>query len=384
MAHVTRRAIQEWVQAGLIDAATAERLRAFEDRRRGPHGTRWPVLAAIALGGILLGSGVLLFVSAHWDRLSPAGRFAIVLLMVAVFHAAAALVASRFTALATVLHAVGTVALGAGIFMSGQIFHLEEHWPGGVMLWAAGAWAGWAILRNWSQAALAAILTPAWLAGEWIVAGEHFSGASRIFGQALVLLAATYLSARTPDHDGPTRRALAWIGGLALIPAVIATIETWDWRDNPALPAGLRVTGWIVGIGLPLLLAFWLRGRHAWMNGVAAVWAVGLGLLAALDKDRATEGLIRFVLDQLGVYVWCGLGSIALIAWGLKEARPERINLGMAGFALTVLFFYFSSVMDKLGRAASLIGMGILFIVGGWILERARRRLIARLKEAGP
>ncbi len=363
------RSIAEWVDVGLIDAATADRLRAFEARRRSPHGTRWPVIAAISLGGILLGSGVLLFVSAHWDRLSPAGRFAIVLLMVAVFHAAAALVAARFAPLATVLHAVGTVALGAGIFMAGQIFHLEEHWPGGVMLWAAGAWAAWAILRNWSQAALAAILTPAWLAGEWFVAGDRFSGASQIFGQALVILAATYLSARTPDHDGSTRRALAWIGGLALIPAVFATLERWSWRDDPMLPTGLRVTGWIVGIGLPLLLAVWLRGRRAWMNGVVAVWAVGLGLLAALD--------------QTGIYLWCGLGSIALIAWGLKEARPERINLGMAGFALTVLFFYFSSVMDKLGRAASLIGMGVLFIAGGWILERARRRLIARLKEAG-
>ena len=28
----------------------------------------------------------------------------------------------------------------------------------------------------------------------------------------------------------------------------------------------------------------------------------------------------------------------------------------MAGFAITILCFYFSSVMDKLGRSASLIG----------------------------
>jgi len=33
------------------------------------------------------------------------------------------------------------------------------------------------------------------------------------------------------------------------------------------------------------------------------------------------------------------------------------INLGVAGFALTVIIFYFSDVMDKLGRSASLIGL---------------------------
>jgi uncharacterized membrane protein len=64
----------------------------------------------------------------------------------------------------------------------------------------------------------------------------------------------------------------------------------------------------------------------------------------------------------------------------LKEARKERINLGVAGFALTVLFFYFSSVMDKLGRSASLIGLGLLFLLGGWLLERTRRGLVARLE----
>jgi uncharacterized membrane protein len=74
------------------------------------------------------------------------------------------------------------------------------------------------------------------------------------------------------------------------------------------------------------------------------------------------------------------MGSFGLAAWGIREARPERINLGIAGFALTVLAFYFSSVMDKLGRSASLIGLGVLFLGGGWALERTRRRLIAHMQ----
>ncbi len=40
------------------------------------------------------------------------------------------------------------------------------------------------------------------------------------------------------------------------------------------------------------------------------------------------------------------------------------INLGSAGFAATVLWFYFSSVMDKLGRSFSLIALGLLFLAG--------------------
>ena len=68
-----------------------------------------------------------------------------------------------------------------------------------------------------------------------------------------------------------------------------------------------------------------------------------------------------------------------MIAWGLREARKERVNLGVLGFGLTIACFYFSNVMDKLGRSESLIGFGALFLIGGWFLERARRRLIARM-----
>ena len=62
---------------------------------------------------------------------------------------------------------------------------------------------------------------------------------------------------------------------------------------------------------------------------------------------------------------------------GRYEFRPERINLGMAGFAITVVAFFFSSVMDKLGRSASLIVLGTLLLAGGWQWEKLRRRLLA-------
>jgi uncharacterized membrane protein len=54
----------------------------------------------------------------------------------------------------------------------------------------------------------------------------------------------------------------------------------------------------------------------------------------------------------------------------------------VAGFGLTVIVFYFSEVMDKLGRSASLIGFGILFLVLAWLLEKTRRQLVAKVRAA--
>jgi hypothetical protein len=39
--------------------------------------------------------------------------------------------------------------------------------------------------------------------------------------------------------------------------------------------------------------------------------------------------------------------------------------------------------MDRLGRSLGLIGLGILFLLGGWLLERFRRRLMEQVR-SGP
>jgi uncharacterized membrane protein len=373
--------LERWISNGLIDPATAERIRAHEGEQEKTQGLRWPVLVAISLGGVLLGAGVLLFVAAHWDTLSPDARFGLVLLLVALFHVAGAFAGERFSVLSTTLHAIGTICLGAGIFLAGQIFNLQEHWPGGVMLWMIGAWVAFALLRDWPQAMLVALLTPAWLSSEWIEATRRWIGSDKILAAGLLLLAITYLTALLPEKETPVRRALTWIGGLALIPCVllVTIFGTIAYHYQFPTPESYRVLGWLAAFSLPLILAWWLRRRAWWMNGIAALWVIAL--VTTSLSSQPNESLLRYAWRQLGPYGMCALGSIGLIAWGLKETRKERINLGVAGFALTVLFFYFSAVMDKLGRSASLIGLGLLFLLGGWLLEKARRRLVARLEK---
>lgn len=378
-----QKSLERWQAAGLLDAATAARIRSFESQQDQSGGLRWPVVLALSLGGLLMAAGVLLFVAAHWDELSPVARFALVLLMVGLFHTGGAFAAERFAPLATVLHAVGTITLGAGIFLAGQIFHLQEHWPGGVMMWAAGAWIGWALLRDWPQAALAAVLTPAWLAGEWMVATERLSGNEQMLHQSLLLLALTYISLRTNENDMQIRRALMWIGGIALLPCAVLASQRWWGASSEVVPRSLLTVGWLVGIGAPIALAYWLRGRAAWMNLVAALWVAALSAMTTISHEEAMGNLFKHFWRDFGLYLWLWLGSVGLIAWGFKELRRERVNLGVACFGITTIVFYFASVMDRLGRSISLIGLGVLFLVGGWFLERARRRLLARLNAGG-
>jgi uncharacterized membrane protein len=356
--------LDRWLDRGLIDAATAARIREFENARTPSQGFRWPVLLALVCGAVLVGSGALLFVSAHWDELAPAQRMTLVLLLVGCFHAGGAACAGRFEALSIAMHAVGTIALGAGIALAGQIFNLSEHWPTGVLLWAIGAALGWALLRHWTQAALTAILAPWWLAGEW-TARHTGSHESLLAAVGICALSFTYFSARRSADDSALRKALCWIGGLALLPAAAFTGAD-SWRDTPFQFSDSLA--WALAIAIPIGIAWLLRGRDTIWNAAAVFWTL---VLAALAGSRP---------EYLAVYVWCAIGSVGLSLWGIHDSRPERINMGIAAFAITVFGFYFSSVMDKIGRSASLMGLGVLFLGGGWILERTRRRLMARIR----
>jgi hypothetical protein len=369
-------ALERWRAAGLIDAAAAERIRSFEEERGGPPRLRWPVIIALIFGALTLGAGILLFVAAHWEELSPAARFTLVLAMVAVFHAGGAATANRSENMAITLHGLGTAALGGGIFLAGQIFNLQAHWPSGAMLWAAGAWAGWALRRDWLQFALAALVTPFWLAGEWAEMFPKFTREpSRVLAEGLLMLAIAYFAARTREQDDATRTVLVWIGGVSLLPCAIFLALEPEWWQNASKGAsdGAIAIGYAVAFGLPLALMFWLRdretprGRGAWINLAAAAWVLLLGVIAQTENP--------------GLYLWCAAGASGMVAWGVREGRSERVNLGIAGFALTLMFFYFSQVMNKMGRSASLIGLGLLFLAGGWALEKLRRRWVAQARQ---
>ena len=94
--------------------------------------------------------------------------------------------------------------------------------------------------------------------------------------------------------------------------------------------------------------------------------------------------MVIFHRSNVLPFVWWALGGGLLALWGARDGRAERINLGAVVVALTVIHFYFSQVFDKLGRSASLIGLGVLCLLGGWLLERLRRRLLNRMRLAPP
>jgi uncharacterized membrane protein len=360
------RLLGRWRAADLIDDASAARIRDWEARQPARPREDGLVRYAFGFGGLLLAAGLLLFVAANWPQMSPAARVLLLAATVGMLHVGAAVARQRLPALATTLHAVGTGALGAGIFLSGQVFNLAEHWPEGLLLWTLGALAAAVLLRDWPQAVWLALLAPAWLVGQWFASDA--TDATPV-AAGVLLLCLAYVAAVDVRRDSSWRRAVALLGAIVAVPAAILLPHDMFFGRGPVAPeAGWRAVAWVAAIGVPLLAGAWLRGgRAAWPLLPAAAVVV---VIATLDADDRGQLLLLHIL-----YAALAAG---LVWWGVRDRHRLRVNLGVLAFALNVLAFYYGSVFDKLGRSLGLIGLGVLFVAGGWALERVRRRLLAR------
>jgi uncharacterized membrane protein len=382
--------LARWQSAGVIDAPIAARIRAHETERQRPAGIQWQVAVALIFGGILLAAGVALFVNAHWDEISPLGRYLLVVAMVTVFHLGGGFARSRFAALSTTLHAVGTLSTGAAIALVGQIFNIQEHWPAAVLLWAIAALFGWMLLRDQAQQIISVLLVPAWLICEWIDAASRFQGGNVYTGRILVVWATLYLTFFLNE-----RRRLVWgityaVAAIALVVGTGLILAGWDmesWKAGGFLPLHTRLWGWSILALLPALAAL-VRFRRSMFPVLVMIAAATLLPFCSYVRTYNAGGpyVHAYTYSEPNIFSHLLVTAMAIFLgwWGLRQNSKALVNYGIIAFGISVAWFYFTDLFDKLGRSLGLIGLGILFLAGGWALERTRRRLIAQISGTAP
>jgi hypothetical protein len=387
--------LNRWQSAGVLDAEAAARIRAHESQQSGPAGLHWQRaswqgMTALTLGAILLACGVVLFVSAHWDQLGPGARYTLVMAMVAVFHLAGAWARKDFHGLSTALHAVGTVSAGAAIALVGQIFNIQEHWPAAILLWALAALAGWALLRDQAQQTLALLLVPAWMFSEQSFYLNGHIGENVYLGRALVTWAMLYLTVFLGSRRKAVQGILFAVAAIAAVYGTVLILGGWlVWSPEQTLaPFGARVWAWTVIAVLPLGVAAF-RGHKGLIPIAAALaYAIALPWCRHNWTEKIVSGSYHGTFNgsdpNLAAHALVVAFAVFVCWWGVRQDSRALVNLGILGFAIAVGWFYFSDIFDEVGRSLGLIGLGILFLAGGWALEKTRRRILARMDSAEP
>jgi uncharacterized membrane protein len=356
-------------------ATTIELPAVDDDSARQPHWLVWlsPVFGlAVVLLIVVFGTRPSIPI---WDKLPPDVRVAALLLTVAVLFVTGAVVSSHSETKGKAIHTIATLWFGAAIFITVRILELDEYGPASILVWALGSWCGWRRLKKVALLAVAAVLVPAGLVAQWIQISTQAIPTHQV-GVICVGLFLTSLAYLMAPGDSPFEvrdRVLRWIGGFTLIPAVLVLFSagmaiSGGLRSGgllvvESLPTGVPLLGWATAVGFPTAVAAILRKRGAWVNAVAAVWAV-----IAIQIPIASDS------NDLAFILWFAIGAIGLAASGVRESRLERINLGAAicGLTLIVLTAF----------AARFIGWAAVPFLGAclWLLQRTRRRLVAEAR----
>lgn len=383
---MSARKIATWHEAGLIDAATRDRLLAYETA----HARPLALWAVFGIGALAIGLGLVSVIAANWEEIPGQLRLGVHLALIAGALAALFLREQRLAETSPwAVEALVFVTAALGLTFFG---HLGQVYQTSSPLWQPlGAWlvlfAPLLLLtgRGWPTA-LAVLCGAAWCAWDYAFAMTGYNAGTP--GTALLL----------------------WIAFVTALPVLFAPVAAWlrgrgerpdFWRRLEQLALAYAVAGASFATAVASgngfgegdgLVRDW--SSMAVMGAVALV--AGLGVMAlrpgtsgrmagAIIAGAAAVPLLAYALNDLDVpaallfmVLWAGIAAAALVAhW------RGVFQLAVAAIALRLIILSFELASDLLLSGFGLIVAGFLILGVAWAAVKVSKRFAPRNTAAG-
>ena len=350
-----KRDIARWVEAGLIDAATAAALSSDID---GNHrGVAFGAVLSM-MAAALFSAAILLVVAANWEEIPRLARVGLLFATILAGYAGGAMLKLRgrdgFAEAAWVLAAT---AFGASIALIGLMYHMSGDEKQAIFVWGAGTALAAAALRSGPLTIGAVLLAAVWMVMHGLDNWWSMRGVPLVCPAVAAVLYALSFWTRSMAARHLILLSLILFGvlmflrdesygaPLALVVAGIALFAFGHLRPADAE----RFLG--IGDGLPVqaLLAF-LTG-------------VGIMQIDLVDKS----GFL-----PVSVVAFGGIVAVLLLA-GRDNAMLRW--LAYAAFVFQLCFIYVVLLGSMLGTAGFFILGGLALSGLAWLISRLERRL---------
>lgn len=384
-----RGEVEAWVRAGLVSDSQASAIlarypAAAGDVVRTQTQKRIAVVFAV-LGAVLVGLGIILFFATNWQAIPRWAKLGIVLAStIGAYVSGYWLRYGRgYPAVGSALLLLGGLLYGAGIFLIGQMFHVQAEPHYGLLLWAAGLLPLAYLLPHPPLITLVAVLLAVWVGAVSFFGLERYNVSDATFPIRNLVAAGIILYGVGRLHR--LGRPHVVTGGLVILLAYFlytTMIRGFFGPSGEGMPSSLMLlqAGLLVGALATLvgtiLLAPDRRRSMAEAAGLGALLVtVWLIRPAPLSSGGPGTYWLWIVLVNLVLFGVC-LGAVAL---GVGRNDRALVNLGLVFFALGIAARYIDVIGRLLTTSLFFIGGGVLLLGGGWLIERTRRRLLHRM-----
>lgn len=353
-----------WEKAGIIDAAAAARIRAYEKKSERPYAL-W---AIIGLGLFALALGLVLIVAANWDEITDWLKLGVHLMLTAAVTGPIwwSVLRQRRWITEGALFLLGAVVI-AGIALHAQVYQLAGPLWQSLLLWLAlmtpvmlllgrtrlSAY-GWAAMFVWGLGALAFEYDVH--KGLWLLA----DGLAMASPALLILLSLLPCPDRERFADG-----LRDVGILTLLGGASIAHVAWSQRISSADAGDMAVR-----LILPVLVAFgaiW-AGRRWNRIPVRLLYPLLAGTtlavaLAIIVPHPATGWLPRLIGVLAFVVMW---GAIAHAAVLTGWRALFGIAISAIGIRIFIVYIELFGSLAITGVGLIVTGVIIIALAVGW------------------
>lgn len=422
-----------WVERGIINGDQAQQIIGLypED-----HKNRL-ITVLLILGAILLGAGIILFLASNWQYLPKWFKVTLVLSQLVLFHLSSQYMHASYPRLSAALSLLGCIMFGAGIWLIAQIFNINSHFPNGLLFWFLGVLPVAYFLREPLPLSLSAILL-----GGWVVA-EHSTSPFTIMLALLFFAAVFHLaySMRSPfalavsllsavtfiitefitfmDKVNRPQDMYSYFDGSFLIPLallltamIISCLAGHPANDSNRFSLIYSVIGLVLtGVSLYAIsfeyFARGVAGLHSSVLNINALWllyvlsAATLAYFIFREKDGYAASLKKYsfwvILDviilailvfPIGKTLLMIALNLLMFAWalwlilsGYQNQNSFYFTLGIVAFIIFTVTEYFNLFWEMMPKSLFFIAGGLVLLLGGYLLERQRRKVISSWQE---
>ena len=385
-----QKEIPRWVTHGLIDSEQSKNILEYykvtaDTLKTGSTYARLVTILA-TFGAVLLGLGVILFFASNWNEFSFYVKFALVIILLVGSNSIAYFLKyiKKYERIGTGLFALASIWFCASIVLIAQHYHFDFDNPDFLIWCFAGIlpmaylvksrliltlaigtgtiWLGWRCSGIFNEDLIGALLlsgaisfgTLLYMIGKLHndLLVKRFFGNTYISFSLIISISALYMLSFADIHE--EFEGVLIIDGLAIIPVAVSTII----------------------FSVMTIFSIRFKQNHSAINTstkyeFGSVVLIHLLSYLVLLHPNITEYFYFFLFNA--VIIAC---SASFIFIGVSDRRSSMVNIGVSLFALMVVTRYIDLFIGMLPTSLFFMFGGLVLFVGGFILEKSRRKLL--------